>query len=196
MIAVADSYRLMPWAQVVYGCDTSWWEVHQTCGGFAGEKWACHEQDRNPAEIHGNDKRDIADRYGVNLVNGRDGDEFSFDQSFIRYGSNAGFQAINLAILFGATRIVLVGFDMRHVGGKAHFFGDHPPSLRRLDDDGYRGFVKRFERAAKVLPPHISIVNATPGSALTCFPMMDFHAAIQPDGVLHRHRPESHAAAG
>ena len=111
MIAVNDAYRLFPDAAVLYACDSEWWDVHGGCPDFAGEKWSSHSVD---AGGH-NDKREVAKKYGLKLVEGRDRDGFSFDPACIHYGSNSGFQAVNLAILFGAKRIVLVGFDMRGV---------------------------------------------------------------------------------
>jgi hypothetical protein len=199
VIAVNDAYRLMPWADVVYGCDNAWWKVHGQCKGFHGERWACHEQDPNPRELHGNDKRELDAQIGLNLVNGLAGNEFSMRPEYIRYGPNAGFQAINLALLFGCTHIVLVGFDMRHVNCKAHFFGEHPVSLRRTADHEYRAMAQDFEQAAKGLPVGIRILNATPGSALTCFPMVSLDEALRPilrtDGGLRCDRSESHAPA-
>lgn len=197
-IAVNDAYKLIPRADVLYACDNLWWNLHGKCEGFFGEKWSSHEVDKHSKEIHGNDKRKAADAYGINLVEGRDGDEFSFDPSFIRYGSNSGFQAINLALLFGCTRIVLVGFDLRYVGGQAHFFGKHPPGLPQIRDQDYQNFAIRFERAQKKLPAHISIVNATPGSMLKCFPMMGLDEALAPwnNSRLHRDGAEPHAATG
>lgn len=200
VIAVNDAFKLLPSAEVLYGADNQWWEHHGAQGAFAkflGEKWACHAQENTP-QIGTNDKRDLASRYGLNLLQGRDGDEFSFDPEYIRYGHNSGFQAINLALLFGCTRIVLVGFDMRHVHGQAHFFGDHPRELRTSTDDAYRSFVPRFERAAKKLPKHISIVNATPGSALKCFPMLslDEATAERDDGCVSSDRTELQPSAG
>jgi hypothetical protein len=198
VIAIADSYKALPLADVVYGCDNRWWEVHRTCNDFVGERWACHE-DNTQGDVFHNDKRQMAEEFGLNLVRGQPGDEFSFDPMFIRYGSNAGFQAINLALLFGCTNIVLVGFDMRHVNGQSHFFGDHPESLRRTSDLEYRGFVQHFECAAKALPGHVRIINATPGSALTCFPMMSLDEAVRsiprPDGSRHCDRAKSHTLA-
>lgn len=179
VVVVSDAYRLMPWADALYSVDNSWWEYHQGAKGFIGEKWACHEQDPNPREIHGNDKRDLAKRFGINLVRGMDGDEFSTDPRIVRYGSNSGFQAVNLAMHFGCTRLVLVGFDMRHVEGKSHFFGDHPKGLQTSPDDAYRGFAKRFARAAAVLPSKFTILNATPGSALECFPKVSLDEVLK-----------------
>lgn len=126
-----------------------------------------------------------------------DGHEFSFDQGMIRYGENAGFQAVNLAMLFGCRRIVLVGFDMRHVEGRAHFFGNHPKELRTSTDDVYRKFAKIFAQAAKAIPAKFSIVNATPGSALTCFPIVSIDDALQtiprPHDRVSGHGSELHA---
>jgi hypothetical protein len=196
VIAVNDAYKAIPRADVLYACDNIWWAQHKKCEGFYGEKWSSHEVDKFSKEVHGNDKLKVAEEYGVNLVRGQDGDEFSFDPEFIRYGSNSGFQGINLALLFGCTRIVLVGFDMRYVGGQAHFFGNHPPGLPQIRDQDYQRFAIRFERAKKKLPAHINIVNATPGSALTCFPMMPLDEALRRDDSVRCDRAEPHAATG
>jgi hypothetical protein len=198
-IVVSDAYRLLPRFDVLMGGDREWWAVHKGCPSFEGEKWSSHEHDIHGTEFV-NDKRVLADQYDLNLVTGRDGDEFSFDPKFIRYGSNTGFQAINLALLFGCRRIVLVGFNLCHVAGQAHFFGDHPQQLRRTKDEEYRGFVKHYERAARRLPKDVSIVNATPNSALDCFPRLSLEDALRTevhrDGLPDRDRAESQAAAG
>lgn len=174
VVAVNDAYRLFPFADVLYGCDGRWWDHHYGCKEFAGERWSSHG-DRSH-----NEKRDVAERHGLSLVRGRDGEGFSFDPAFIHYGDNSGFQAVNLAIHFlgGIGRVVLVGFDMRMVAGKRHFFGEHPPTLTQTSV-GYSLWPKRFEKASKMLPPGIEIVNATPESALTCFPIMDLQQAVR-----------------
>lgn len=168
VIAVNDAYRLLPFADVLYACDAAWWDVHAGCPGFAGEKWSCHGTDKH------NNKRAAAEKYGLRLVQGHTREGFCLDGA-VHYGSNSGFQAINLALLFGCTRILLVGFDMR-VNGKRHFFGSHPEPLN--NNVSYTTFVPFFERAAKTLPAGIEILNCTPNSALTCFPLVDIHDAI------------------
>ncbi len=169
VIAVNDAYRLMPWAEVLYSCDRAWWRVHQGCPGFTGEKWSSHSTGNN-------DKLDVAKDYGLRLVRGNDAEGFSFDPSVIHYGSNSGFQAINLAIHFGAKVIKLVGFDMRHVDGKRHFFGNHPAPLH--NHMHYSQLIRHFKKAAKHLPADIKIINCTPGSALDCFPMGTLSEAV------------------
>lgn len=169
VLAVNDAYRLFPAAPVLYACDSKWWDVHEGCPGFVGEKWSSH------GSAEHNDKTECAVRYDLDLVQGHDREGFSLNHSCIHYGSNSGFQAINLAILFGARRIVLVGFDMSSQG-KSHFFGEHPEGLIR--NSSYERFIPQFERAARRLPADIKIINSTPGSALRCFPMMDLEDAL------------------
>ena len=174
VIAVNDAYRLFPFADVLYACDGSWWDLHSGCLDFKGERWSSHGN-----KTH-NEKLGIASRYGLKLISGRDAEGFSLDPNYIHYGGNSGFQAVNLAIHFlgGAGRIVLVGFDMRIVGGKRHFFGNHPATLMQTSA-GYKAWPKQFERAAKMLPKEIEIMNATPGSAMQCFPMVALRDAIE-----------------
>ena len=150
---------------MLYACDAKWWDVHEGCPEFAGEKWSSHGDT--------NDKLETAEKYGLKLVEGHHADTFGTGR--VHYGSNSGFQAINLAILFGARRIILAGFDMHNRSGR-HFFGDHPKGL--LNNNRYENFVPAFEYAAKHLPEGIEIVNATPGSAITCFPMVDLADAL------------------
>lgn len=170
-IAVSNAYKLMPWADVLYSCDPTWWREHQGCRLFPGEKWSSHGKERST-----DDKTTVARLYQLRLVQGLFKDGFSYDPTAIHYGGNSGFQAVNLAILFGATRIVLIGFDMRIVDDKRHFFGDHPHPLRNAGPLGQ--WARRFKHAAKTLPSTIQIVNATPGSAITCFPMVDLEAEM------------------
>lgn len=164
VIAVNDAYKQIPSADVLYACDSKWWEVHNGCPFFSGERWSTHEKGGS------NDKTAVAKKFGVNIVPGRSGSKFRTD-SVIAYGGNSGFQAVGLAILFGAARIVLVGFDMREVAGKRHFFGDHPKPLR--NGSAFHSWVQKFTEASRSVPQGVKIVNATTGSAIKCFPFVN-----------------------
>lgn len=165
VIAVNDAWRLLPWAKMLYACDGSWWQFHDGCPEFQGEKWTSHGL--RPM----NDKREIADRYGLRIVRGELKPGFSRDAAVLHYGHNGGFQAVNLALLMGGNPLVLVGFDMRPVEGRSHFFGEHPRPLRHTTS--YQPFIRHFETAARDLPKGLQILNATPASALKCFPFVD-----------------------
>ena len=168
IVAVSDAYKLFPCADILYSCDSEWWNIHDGVPDFRGEKWSSHDDVKGTS----NDKRACADKYGLKLVLGKNAPGFSTDQNMLHYGQNSGFQAVNLALLKGATKVVLIGFDMREVGGQRHFFGNHPAGLRNNGD--YRNFIRAFEQAK----PPVPIINATPGSALKCYPMMDLREAL------------------
>jgi hypothetical protein len=168
-LAIKEAYRLIPWADVCYGCDAKFWLRTQGCPDYQGEKWSSHDDGSN-------NKLAAARDYGVKLCNGKAGSAFSLDPGHIHYGSNSGFQAINLTILFGATRIVLVGFDMRVVDGRRYFCKPHPTQAgQRID---YGKFSEIFGYAARKLPPTIKIINCTPNSALRAFPLMSLEDGL------------------
>ena len=82
-------------------------------------------------------------------------------------GATGGEMAINLAYLLGASRIILHGFDMR----PGHYHRDHriDTPAQSYDDT----FIPSIERMARRLAGEVEVFNATPGSALTCFPMLE-----------------------
>jgi hypothetical protein len=172
VIAINDAWRRLPFADVLYACDEAWWDIHKGASAFRGQRWSSH------GSADHDDKRACADRYALNLVAGAEREGFSLDPARIHYGSNSGFQGINLGILFGArpVEILLVGFDMRAPDGQTHFFGPHPSGLR--NDKNYGRFIPAFNVAARKLPPDIKIINCTPGSALACFPKADLNDAL------------------
>ena len=175
VIAVNDAYRIEPYPDVIYGSDYDWWQlhgadVHGLDDSFfvregSRERWTCVNPNPDSLEKW----MATVERWDLRVVDGSHGATFELEKPAIHYGNNSGFAAINLALQFGATEVWLLGFDMNAPTGKKHFFGDHPPELGQADDKDYRVFIGNFVSAAAALPDHIRIVNATPGSALTCF---------------------------
>lgn len=91
----------------------------------------------------------------------------SDDPQFLR-GLCSGSAAINLAALFGATEIILLGFDMQKVGDKDNFHTEHKvkPCSRNYDN-----FLEHFPPMAKELEARgIAVHNTSRHSRLTCFP--------------------------
>jgi len=172
---------------VLYACDPTWWERYD--GGFKGELWSTHHLDGNGGGAQPGDKRAVQEQWGVRCVRGVRAFTFSTDPSVIHYGDNSGFQAVNLAILFGCTRIILTGFDMRGEN-KVRPHGDH-----------YERFAKFFDKAAQALEG-VEIINATPNSALNCFPKMELKDALLLDlvpqamGITPEGREESNLRTG
>jgi hypothetical protein len=158
-IAVNDAHRRLPFADVLYGCDAEWWNYYKGVPGFKGEKWSAHCSSMSP-------KLECAARHNLRLVRATQAHGFSLRPDLIHFGSNSGFQAINMAILWGATKIVLVGFDMKGT----HFFGEHPMAL--VNTGTMWPFLLVYFDTAPA-PPGVQILNATPGSALTKYPSVD-----------------------
>lgn len=167
IIAVNDTHRLLPTADILYACDADWWKAHDGVLGFAGERWSSHDEAKN-------NKLPCAEKWDLTLCFGRTLAGFSSNPAYIHYGQNSGFQAINIAILRGAKRILLIGFDMQG----PNFFGRHPEGLRNSDK---RVFVANFNAAMRAdrAPKGVEIINCTPGSALKCFRNIPFEDALR-----------------
>jgi hypothetical protein len=145
-IVVNDTYRLAPWADVLYAADAGWWTTNPR--EFKGMKVSCSQvpgvlQLRNAGKVGYSDEADCVHTYG-----------------------NSGAQAIQIAAKAGAARILLYGFDMR--GG--HWHGEHAFPLRKTSLSSYRVWVEEMKTLAKALTAReVDVLNCTPGSALMCF---------------------------
>lgn len=141
VVAVSDAYLLAPWAECLVSNDSNWWRNHPSAMSFSGRKFCA-------AFFPGTEKIKT-DAFG--------------------HGINSGLQGCRVAQMLGATRILLLGFDMRG----SHFFGKHPEPLRNTTPQRFKIHIQQF-RKWKGCP----IVNCTPGSALVQFPFMDIREAL------------------
>lgn len=159
VIAINDAWRLAPFADLLYAADGPWWLKYRGVPDFAGEKWT---QDK------GEGAAEAAQRFGLHVVRSEIGKSVSFDPAYIAQGYNSAFQAMNLAVHFGAVRIVFLGLDCQAEAGRTHWFGDHPPGL--LKASPYPLFRAAFEAAAPQLrEAGVEVINCSRATALTCF---------------------------
>lgn len=169
VIAVNDSWQLCPWADMLYAADRRWWEHHDYTPDFRGEKWT---QQQGPK-----DWPTVAERRGLKVVTSAHKPGLSFDPTLVHTGMNSGFQALNLAVLQGASRILLLGFDLAVLDGNRHWFGNHPGRMNR--DSPYSSFRKAFTEAAPQLEDfNIEVINCSMRSTLTCFPKQTVREAL------------------
>lgn len=158
VIAVNDACRLAPWADILYAADRPWWDYHKGVPDFPGEKWT---QDKSGGDV-------AAARWGLQCVRSETRAGLSFDPAFIHQGANSGFQVLNIAVLISGGPIFLLGYDMQCTGGRAHWFGDHPPQVHR--DANYAYFRRAYDQAAPELAAAgIDVINCSRETALTCF---------------------------
>lgn len=95
----------------------------------------------------------------------------------IQTGGNSGHQAVNLAYLFGASRICLLGFDMQSTGGQAHWHGSHGNG-----DDPTSGLFAKWRQNMNNLhralgEQGVELINCTRDTALE-IPRMDIEACL------------------
>lgn len=163
VIAVNDAYRYAPWADALYASDADWWAVHKGVPSFAGLKYSCS---RGSAAVP-----------GVQVIRQTGHEGLELDPTGIRTGRCSGAAALNLAVHFGATRILLLGYDCGPSGGKEHFFGAHRGGLRNHSPYGLfqRGFVAM---AAPLKAAGVEVLNCSRATALDCFPRLPLETAL------------------
>lgn len=91
-------------------------------------------------------------------------------------GYDAGTSAINLAALFGATEIVVLGYDM--LGGR-WFTGEVPHYLPNPPESDFQRHMSTLPLIAKdAARKGIRIVNCSPISRVTCFERQPLEAFL------------------
>lgn len=153
---INDGYRIAPWADALVALDTDWWHVHRGAPAFTGQRFSSDP--------------DVRDRYGARYVPSiiREGLSLSWDEA--HFGTDSGYWAIQIAVLMGARRILLLGYDMGHAeDGRTHWFGDHQNPLRNCSP--YELFLERYATLpAWCAANGVEIINCTRRTRLVCFP--------------------------
>lgn len=145
MIVTNTTYQIAPWADVIFGMDRQWWKTY-----LSDVMLHCQGY-----------------RYSNNHVAGTRYAE-------LKGCGNSGVGAIALAAQWGARRIILLGYDGQHTGGKKHWHGDHPSHL------GNAGSVHLWQQKFAALAKNLTVevINATRETALTCWSRMDLESAL------------------
>lgn len=167
----------------MYFADGRWWEWHNEGIARPGiEATEVRQRFRNFAgikvSIEGNESFKVTDTKVLRLRNVEHiqyGMVLSNQPNALATGRNSGFQAINLAVLAGAARILLLGYDMKAEGRQMHWFGDHPQRTAPQTIAGYRD---GFNRLARVMPKGLQIINCSRDTALQCFPRAELESAL------------------
>lgn len=173
ILVINNAHELAPWADAIYACDADWWDHYGPTVAIA-ERWTqCPDQ--HHATLHAR-QRATAAKWDLHLAPSQPGK--GLGAGIVHWGSNGGHQAINLAALFGARKIVLLGYDFQATGGRSHFHGDHPGRLNKPNH--YEGWMKAMEdMAADLLRAGVSVFNASPETALACFPQVPLAEALK-----------------
>lgn len=156
-IVTNTTFRLAPWADVLFGFDSRWWRAHideVRKIGFSGRL------------------------ISVSQVAGNLGVETTYGSTWFRGGGNSGASAIALALAGGAAKIVLLGFDCsKGKAGQSHWHGDHPKGLSNCLS--MPRWPAQFARvAAEAQLRGVPVLNASRHTALKCFQRVELAKAL------------------
>jgi len=147
-VVTNTTFRLCPWADVLYGFDSRWWkEYEEELKTFNGEKLAASS---------------IAANYGAHWKP-------------VGY-RNSGVCAIALAMVRGASKVVMLGYDVGFWDGRKHWHEDYAdlPNATTIEE-----WPAQFAHLAKQARLRgVEIVNASRRTALGCFPLVPLDQAL------------------
>lgn len=163
----------LPWADIGYACDLAWWaQYHHHLDGFGGLKLSVDKAavKRFP-DIHqvGLNKHD--DRLELLKI------------GTVGWAGNSGFHCLNMAVQMHPAKIVMAGFDMTLAYG-VHFHGRHPNGMNNPTERNVARWRRCVDAAAETIAAlGITVINASPISALVNYPKMSLLEAMDADPV-------------
>lgn len=165
VLVINDGYRLAPWADALYACDARWWDWHPDALDFEGLKLTMNVG--WPAmKVH--PKLTAVPNLGDN--------GFSTSAKGVYTGRNSGYMALQLAIILGARRVLLLGYDMS-LGpqGQHHWFGKHPNNQA----PPVEAFLRLFSHCTEPLKKSgVEVVNCSRSTKLELFPKSTIKEAL------------------
>jgi hypothetical protein len=167
VIAVNNAYQLGDWPVMLYG-DCAWYKTMRGKDGLAHSaalaRWG-------GLKVH--PCKDGCTPPGIKIARRRS-KPFGIcrQANRISWNLSSGACAIDLAAHFGVSRIILLGFDMSSNEGAHNWHQEH--GVRPPKFNPYPNHLKAFPAIAHDLKTcGIECLNATPGSAIDCLPIVE-----------------------
>lgn len=160
VIGTNMAFMLGNWISVLYFCDAQFFRVNKdSIAAFPNIKATCVSNLGKAFSVEAASIKRLKRDYKFGL---------SFEQDMICWNHNSGAAAINFAILAGAKRILLLGFDMKPQEGRTHWHNAYPNKTERAS---FKRFLRRFpDIASAAKRAGVEILNVSPDSAIDCFP--------------------------
>lgn len=164
----------MPDLALLYGCNEAWWDQYWSpaLAAYPAEKWTTNAA--------------AAERYGLEWIAERNAPGLSADRTVVHHGHGSGYTLLNLVFLKGASRVVLLGYDLKYApdydgaartvgSAPRHYFGEYPAPLQhwpsvRVKSGVHVELLELYRSVAR--QGLIEIINCSPDSALDSFPRM------------------------
>jgi hypothetical protein len=173
-----DAICLAPDAALLHACNWQWWDARWAeVKDLPCEKWTT--------------RKESAEKYGIHWIAEVNRPGLSNDPALLHHGHSSGYQLLGMAYRAGATRIVLLGYDMsfapdydgaaHQIGSSPrHFFGEYEPELQHWPRVQVRNgvHIELFELYRSVADQGaVEIINCS-GGVLDCFPRMDINDVV------------------
>lgn len=182
VIGTNNAFTLGPWVDVTFFGDRKWWDDHgMDLLRHPGMIITCLPNAPFTSLSRVKQLKMERRRLGI----------WTKTRDTICWNQNSGAAAINLAILLGAARVVLLGFDFKtdkerglREGHSWHEFHTSIPQ----QDIYTNKFLKSMKCIKKDLvqlnesgtwPRQVEVLNATPDSALKEFPMVSLEETLE-----------------
>lgn len=144
---VGNAYEVAPWADMLVANDIRWWQNHPKAHEFAGRKLSANQ-------IKG------VERLKPNTFGSL---------------SNSGVLGLDAVRNEGATKVVMLGFDMHGT----HFFGPYTNGCTNTSEKRRTIHKQQFATWGR-RNPTVEVVNATEGTQLKCFPIARLDEVLRP----------------
>jgi hypothetical protein len=164
-----QAFELGPWVDAVWFGDCRWYDWNKTAlHQFGGLKvTCCPKLAQNPV-------------IGIKAVQrSRKSTGIDPNRDKISWNRHTGGSALNLAVHFGARRILLLGYDMKLGKDGSHWW--HTKHKSQPRDNIYKTrFLPAYTTMATDLERlRVEVINAGPDSDMEVFPRMTLAEALQ-----------------
>jgi hypothetical protein len=155
VVVINNSYKLAPWADVLYAADRKWWDWEKGAPAFLGLKYSIAPM--------------LAGLYpDVQVLRNTGASGLELEPTGLRTGMHSGYQAINLAVHLGAARILLLGYDLSDApDGRKHWHPDHPGRNASPYPQMLAAFPSLVEPLSAI---GVTVVNCSRRTVLEVFP--------------------------
>lgn len=163
VLAINSSYKMAPWADAVFAADLFWWHEHHASTFDIPIRATTHV---------------TASRlYNLRYYRLAGDGELIPKRGYLSDGRNSGHMGIDLAYKMGAERIILLGFDYQHTGGRRHWHEDHPRGWRNAD--GVEDWLTRLPPLIDGLRRRgVEIINCSRETAISCIPRRELSTSL------------------
>lgn len=145
---ISSAFPLARWADFIAATDSAWWRSYPDAKHLPGRKFSIHA-------VPGVEKIRVPGWVSC----------------------NSGVLGLECAKRLGATRILLLGFDMHGT----HYFGEYTNGLSNTRPEKRRMHLSQYKTWRK-RNPGIEVINCTSGSVLTCFKTASMDEYLQDGG--------------